>query len=341
MSRLLVDPAMLNGAKFAGATDHAKLLHFLGLCYAASALTDGFVPEVIARKLTHADRKTFDRSMAHLSSVQPGCDHPSWESRLGGWFLHDYDDPIYGNPLREDLEKRREQKVKAGAEGGKKSALARLEKYGTAQPPSSKPEAQPEAPASKHPEAPASTSASESPTPPAEADPKLAHAGAQAGIRALSLPFPSLPLVTDTHGDVVKVGVNGRPTDTPRLPTDLKGWSDWDQLSESARVGRVMDFLPAKRGDHQTLDAEKYQHELSVSKQVVSLALVGPVLKKHLNVWWDESDPDDRPSSLEYFWTRMQQLENEGLKQQSRPHARTSGLSRISESLPTTPSSKP
>ena len=125
----------------------------------------------------------------------------------------------------------------------------------------------------------------------------------------------------------------------PRVPTDLKRWADWHQLSESAQVGRVMDFLPAKRGDNQTLDPEQYQHELAIAKQIVHLAIPGPDLKKHLEAWWDETDPDDRPLSLEYFWTRLQQLESEGLKQPQRPHV-DSGFTKAGESLPDIQSKK-
>ena len=142
------------------------------------------------------------------------------------------------------------------------------------------------------------------------------------------------PLAT-SRGDMEKEGLNGshQPPPLTRLPTDLNTWTDWLQLSEKAQVGRVMDFLPAKQGNHQ-LKPETYQHELAVAKQIISLALDGPDLKHHLEAWWDDSDPDDRPSSLEYFWTRLQQLESEGLKQQSRPHARISGPTKLSESLP-------
>src|SRR5258708_5351591 len=147
---------MLSGPKFAAAPDHAKLLHVLALCYAAEARTDGFVPAAVAKKLTKARPSQFEAAIEHLTAVQPGCTNPSWEQHEGGWILHDYDDPLYGNPMKADEEVRRVQKSRAGHEGGKKSAQVRAEKYGTAQPLSSATEAGPEAPASKHPDVPAS-----------------------------------------------------------------------------------------------------------------------------------------------------------------------------------------
>ena len=330
MSRLLIDPSMPNGAKFAGASDLAKLLHFLGLCYAASNLSDGFVPEPIARKLTRADRKQFDRAIAHLSSVQPGCDHPSWEARPGGWFLHDYDDPLYDNPMREGLEKRREQKVKAGAAGGKKSALARLEKYGTAQPPSSKPEAEPEAPPSKLFEAPASNSASAAATTSPEADSKLARAGAHAQPLPSS-PSPSTPDPSATpgtsgvkemsgeHGDnAVLVASNGDASRATLLRTDAVHLVDW---------------LLVNRGDHTFGSREEQESELTTATQMLQLGQSYPQILAHLKRYRAEMDPDDIASSLSYYYVRIQDDVHTALKQKRGPHV-DSGPTKLSESLP-------
>lgn len=148
----------------------------------------------------------------------------------------------------------------------------------------------------------------------------------------LARAFPSRPLTSENKETQVRGDVHLESP--PRLPIDLIAWTDWHQVSDQMQVGRVMDFLPGKRGDNQTLSPDRYQHELSVAKQIVQLAIHGSDLKQHLETWWAETDPDDRPASLEYFWTRFQQLENEALKQPRRSHVRTSGFSKAGEHLP-------
>jgi hypothetical protein len=341
VSRLLIDPAMPTGPKFAGASDTAKLLHFLGLCYAAHAVSDGFVPEAVARKLTSASHKQFDQAIAHLTSVQPGCENPSWETRAGGWFLHDYDDPLYGNPMKEDSEKRREQKVKAGAAGGKKSAQARLARYGTAQPPSSKPEAEPEAPASKHPEAPASTSASTTPLPKQTEAPRSTtppRVGARAHARnahAEALPFPSSPdpsVTPDTSGvketslrhgdDAVLVGV-------PPLATTGNGAS----TSLTTQAIHLVDWLLVNRGDHTFGSKEEQQRELATASQMLQLGLSYPEVLTKLKAYRDAMDPDDVASSLGFYYGRLQDDAHAELKR-PRAHASSGTTSKLGESLP-------
>ncbi len=329
MSRLLIDPAMPTGPKFAAASDTAKLLHFLGLCYAAHAVTDGFVPEAVARKLTSSTRRQFDQAIAHLTSVQPGCENPSWESRPGGWFIHDYDDPLYGNPMREDSEKRREQKVKAGAEGGKKSALARLRKYGTAQPPGSNPEAPPEAPASKHPEATASSPASkgalskQTEAPRSTTPPRV---GARAHVRVAqraALPFPSSPdpsVTPDIPGE--KELSSGRGDDAVLV-------ANGSTPSPQIRVLRLLDWFMARRGWSTWSSADTQKREATQAIRIIELGLPLPEVLTKLDAWWSESDPDDRPSSLEYFWTRLQDEQHQRLKQEGRSHVRTEGFAKV------------
>lgn len=222
---------MLSGLKFASAPDAAKLLHFMALCYAAENLTDGYITESAARKLTKARGRDFERAIEHLSTTQPGCTNPSWELQAGDqaqpngdraqpnrvWFLHHYDDPLYDNPMKAGLDKRREQKSRAGVEGGKKSAEARAKKYGTARPLNSAREADPEAGTRTPTEAGASSGASavQPSKPPSthEADSKLARAGAHAQPLP-SPPSPSLPLPS-THAstDNALQGTNGASLD--------------------------------------------------------------------------------------------------------------------------------
>jgi hypothetical protein len=378
---------MLSGPKFAAAPDHAKLLHVLALCYAAEARTDGFVPAAVARKLTNARPSQFEAAIEHLTSVQPGCTNPSWEQHEGGWILHDYDYPLYGNPMKADHEVRREQKVKAGREGGKASAQARLEKHGTSQPIrmntadlhhksntaqhetittstqnsaeptepsvsrppkgrgvdktredregsasttdlvipstqdaaplSSATEAEPEAPASKHPHAPASVGASvdspSKPPPAPEAGPKLARAGAHAQPLP-SLPHPSSPT---THGDpVTEVANDTAPKPAPTEVQHVKGW------------------LFGKRGWND-VTRDTHLHEEAIAKQILSLGTPWSDLQHQLDAMWEQTDADDRPSSLAYFWTRLQDEAHARTKQQPPSHARNdSGTTKLSPVLP-------
>jgi len=333
LSRLLIDPALPNGPKFAGASDTAKLLHFLALCYAANAVTDGFIPEPIARRLTSASRKQFDEAVAHLSSVQPGCEHPSWEARPGGWFLHDYDDPLYGNPMREDSEKRREQKVKAGAEGGKKSALARLAKYGTAQPPSSKPEAELEAPASKRPEAPASAPASTGPSPKqteAHRSTTPPRVGARPHARvahAEALPFPSSPDPSVTPGTSGVKETSGEHGDNAVLVADSNG------AAAATQAVHLVDWLLVNRGDATFKTRAEQEHELATATQMLQLGLSYPEVLARLQAYRDAMDPDDVASSLGFYYGRLQDDVHAELKA-SPPHARSGKLTRLSPTLP-------
>jgi hypothetical protein len=297
---------MLSGPKFAAASDHAKLLHILALCYAAEARTDGFVPAAVAGKLTKARPSQFKAAIEHLTSVQPGCTNPSWEQHEGGWILHDYDDPLYGNPMKADEEVRRVQKSRAGHEGGKKSAQARAAKYGTAQPLSSPAEADTEALASKHQHAPASGSASSDspsqPPPAPEADPKLARAGAHAQ------PLPSLHPTSSptTHGDVVTEVANG----TTPAPVN------------KVAVGRLLDWLCVKHG-WTTIIRTTFLREEPIAKSIASLGTPWSDLQQQLDAMWEQTDADDRPSSLAYFWTRLQDEAHARTKQQPPSHART------------------
>jgi len=145
-----------------------------------------------------------------------------------------------------------------------------------------------------------------------------------------------------TRGDVHGVGPSDPPLEQP-VPTDTPTthagnggpiqWSDWARLPETKRRLQLTNWFFGKHG-WMSVKPDTLAHEHAIAEQIAGFAIQGPQLLNHLNAWWDESDPDDRPSSLEYFWTRLQQLENEGLKQQQRPHVRTSGLSQLAESLP-------
>jgi hypothetical protein len=299
MSRLLIDPALPTGPKLATASDTAKLLHFLGLCYAASALSDGFVPEGVARKLTQASYRQFTQAIEHLSTVQPGCAHPSWERRDGGWFLHDYDDPLYRNPMRSGR-KTHEDKQRAGAEGGKKSVQTRLERYGTAQPLTSPTEADPEAP---------NISASKQAP---EADPPE-------GLKLPSSRLPSSPFVLS--GDKAIQEGNGAPA------------HPWARVSRATLIGHVggwfLDFKQWRDIKPQTrVDLE------ADATAMVDLGIPGDQLHAILVGLATKRDPDD-VNRLSYFWQPVQDEQHARTKQQAGSHARTDeGITRIKPTIP-------
>src|SRR5579859_4314422 len=146
-----------------------------------------------------------------------------------------------------------------------------------------------------------------------------------------------------TRGDIAGVEAPAPdPADSPVLVVttpqsngspDALDWSDWENLSTGKRQLRLTSWLYAKHG-WASVTAKTRDHEATMAAHIAELVLDGPTILTRLETWWDETDPDDRPSSLEYFWTRFQQAESEGLKTQRRSHARTSGTSRLSEGLP-------
>lgn len=130
MSFILLDPAMPDHPKFVGCSPDVLALWTAAICYAANAVTDGFVPEAKVRTLINAPKRRIDEAVAWLTSVRPGCTNPSWKRVEGGWKIHDYCDPTFNQPTKNRIATSRA----AGAEGGRRSAEARRQKYGTAQP---------------------------------------------------------------------------------------------------------------------------------------------------------------------------------------------------------------
>jgi len=149
-----------------------------------------------------------------------------------------------------------------------------------------------------------------------------------------------------TRGDIDQVGATAAPTQpapdlaTPEYaPTTSGGnggpisWSDWPTLPVIKRRIHLTNWLFVKHG-WQTVEAKTLEHEHAIADHIAELELDGDALHKHLEAWWVESDPDDRPTSLEYFWTRLQVLEGEHIKNQHRPHVRTDGFSKAADHLP-------
>lgn len=88
--------------------EHGITLYLRGLCYAASNLTDGFVPSRFVR----ADGDTAERL------VEVGL----WRIADGGFVIHDY---LQYQPSKTDAARRREKVRKVRSEAGRAGAAAR------------------------------------------------------------------------------------------------------------------------------------------------------------------------------------------------------------------------
>jgi len=321
VSRLLIEASLPEGPKFIDASELAFSLHIKAMCYCARALTNGFVPASKPFTLVKASPSQVKVAIEHLTVVQPGADNPSWEERPGGWFIHDYDDPQYMNPMRAEVAELASKRRLAGKKGGLQSVKKRLERFGTAQPiraadANSPAEANPEA----NPEAPASVVASTEEGAAPKQTPK--HPSRS----ALKLPSPPSPSATpgmhaveemssEEHGDNAMLGGNG-----VALP------------SLKVQAGRLLDWFMAKRGwsTWESPDVQKREAQRAIA--IVELELPREQLYAELEAMWQATDPDDRPSSLGYFWTQLQEEQHAALKQ-SRSHARTDeGLTKLAPS---------
>jgi hypothetical protein len=324
MGKLLIDPSLPEGPKFIGAPELAFSLHVKALCYCARALTDGFVPSGNARELVKkASSREFQRALNHLITVQPGCANPSWEERPGGWFLHDYDDPQYANPLRAESQQRARTRQIAGKSGGQRSADVRREKYGSAQPLRT----------------PSAQSLSSAPEANAEASPEapfdgVASSGAEASPKQTPRTTPKLPALhsttTDVHGDHKNVSI--RHGDNA-LQVPANGAVP-DQPSPETQAVKLLDWLLVSRGSGSFRSRDEQEQEHAIAVQLVGLGLPLPELLATLQGYRDAADPDEVGSSLKFYWMRTQDDAHDVLKQQQRPHARTDGLTKAAESLP-------
>ena len=335
MSRLLIDPALPEGAKFTGASELAFSLHIKALCYCARALTDGFVPASKVYGLVHASKAAVDMALKHLTTTQPGCANPSWEIRPGGWYLHDYDDPQYMNPMRAEVQELTEKRRMAAQKGGLTSVKNRRQKYGSAQPVkntipeddlSSAPEANveptPEALASTLTEPPTSGFASAAP----DSSPKQTS-------KHPSRSQSNLPALRSTYTDVL------RDRDTSFLSGDevvhkpANGTAhSWNQVSQSVLVGHVSGWFLAWKG-WGNIKADTRRDLLTDSQAMVQLGIPGDDLHDMLATVAAGHDPDE-VNRLSFFWQPVQELQSERLKTSGRSHTRISGPTRLSESLP-------
>lgn len=326
MAKLLIDPTLPDGPKFVDAPELAFSLHMKALCYTARSLTDGFVPAGVARRLVKASSREFQRAITHLSAVQFGCSSASWEERPGGWYLHDYDDPQYANPMRADSEQAARTRQLAGKTGGLKSAAARRAKYGSAQPKrttsaqaaSSPPEANPEAVARSQFGDVASSEGDEAPKQtPNDRPPK------QSKLPALRT------TTTDTLRDKDNVSKESGDNATSVANGSGPGGA-WAACSTLALRGHITTWFLAWRGWTNVRPTTHAQLEKD-AKAMADLDIPGDQLYDGLQELASKSDRDD-VNGLSYFWQPLQDWHHASTKQQ-RSHA-SSELTKLAPSIP-------
>jgi hypothetical protein len=105
-----LDDRMPEHVKVASLGDRAFRAHIEALCYCAGSLTDGFIPEAVAK------RRTWTRSAVELVAAV------LWETTEGGWLIHDY---LEHQRSKESARALGEVRAKVGAKGGKAAANAK------------------------------------------------------------------------------------------------------------------------------------------------------------------------------------------------------------------------
>src|SRR5205807_7601540 len=110
MGYIRIQDTMPEGPKFDGVPSTAGWLHTCALAFcarqAATNVADGFVPAGRVYKLTNDPPAAVQKAIQWLVKPRPGCLNPLWHAVDGGWSIHDYDDPEYGNPTRAGAEAR-------------------------------------------------------------------------------------------------------------------------------------------------------------------------------------------------------------------------------------------
>ena len=103
MSWVKIDERLSEHPKIVGLSDRAFRVHINALCYCNRNLTDGRIPGGALRSLMGNERLAGQLVSAGL-----------WEQNGTGWLVHDYLD---FNFSREQVERRREERRKAGEKG--------------------------------------------------------------------------------------------------------------------------------------------------------------------------------------------------------------------------------
>jgi hypothetical protein len=139
---------------------------------------------------------------------------------------------------------------------------------------------------------------------------------APARVVPVPVPVPVPDVSKEVRGDMHVVGSNGTAPPSPQI-----------------QVLRLLDWLMARHGWSTWSSPDTQKREASLAVSIIELAIPHAQLYSKLEDWWQQSDPDDRPSSLGYFWTRLQDEAHAALKA-TRPHAGTSGPTKITPVLP-------
>ena len=113
MSWVRLDDSLLDHPKLLGLSDRALAAWVRGLVWSSRQLTDGYVPSVALRVI--APRAT-------ITTTSELVDAHLWETRNGGYQIHDYLDY---QPGSEEVRERLEEKAAARSERARKAALAR------------------------------------------------------------------------------------------------------------------------------------------------------------------------------------------------------------------------
>jgi|SRR5579859_1560389 len=93
------------------------------------------------------------------------------------------------------------------------------------------------------------------------------------------------------------------------------------------QVSALCEWLLDRRGWQTFGSMEATKRERGLAAHILELGTPFPTLVSSLDAMWEATDPDDRPSTLGYFWTRLQDEQHAALKQQ-RSHVSSNELSK-------------
>lgn len=137
----LVEPTLLDHPKWEGLTDAAFRLAVRALVWARKPERrrhPGFIPSTQLIYLARRSAPVAARLVEELMRTgKPEFEHGLWEPTEGGWLIHDfneYDPATAIQDAAQMLAKPGTSKVEAGRLGGTRSAEARRERWGSAQP---------------------------------------------------------------------------------------------------------------------------------------------------------------------------------------------------------------
>ena len=114
MTWVRIDDQFPDHPKIAAAGPLAGWLHVCGLCYCNRNLTDGFIPDAVAGRLT-----TFDDGCEPVILLL--VEHGIWKKVAGGFAIHDYLDFQLSKAEILELRSKKQAAGRAGGCGGWRS----------------------------------------------------------------------------------------------------------------------------------------------------------------------------------------------------------------------------